>query len=131
PALAKALTATVTAAFHLRAGMLAEVVSPAAYPSYIQGEALIRRNADSADQAIPYFNEAVALDPRSALPYAGLAEAQLMKYVETRDPQWLDRAAEMIAKATSLNSDSARVLQVAGRFKQEHGWFEQAAQDFR
>ena len=131
PAIAKALTATVTGGLHLRIGVLADVVSKTAYPFYIQGEALIRRDAIYADQAIPFFNKAIELDPQSALPYAGLAEAQLMKYTENRDPKWLDRAGEMIDKATSLNPDSARVLQVAGRFKKEHDRYEQAVQDFR
>ena len=85
PAMAKALTATVTRAFHLRTGVLAESVSPAAYRDYIQGLALIRgTDVNAGDKAIPFFNKAIELDPRSALPYAGLAEAQLSKFEKNR-----------------------------------------------
>jgi serine/threonine protein kinase len=130
PAMAKALAATVTRAFHLRSAVLAESVSPAAYRDYIQGLALIRgTDVNAADKAIPFFNKAIELDPRSVLSYAGLAEAQLSKFDKNRDSQWLDPAGETIAKARSLNPDSAHVLVVAGWLKQAHGQYEQAVDD--
>jgi serine/threonine protein kinase len=130
PLLAKALTATVTGAFHLRVGVPLELVSAAAYPSYIQGVNLLRRDQVSADEALPFFQKAIELDPRSALTYAGLAEAQLQKFQRGYGPQWLDSAAQSVAKALSLNADSPPVLLAAGLLKQQHGWYEQAAQDF-
>jgi len=42
--MAKALTATVTRAFHLRTGVIAESVSPAAYRDYIRGLAFDSRH---------------------------------------------------------------------------------------
>jgi len=75
------------------------------------------------------FNRAIELDPRSALSYAGLAEAQLSKFDKNRDNQWLDPAGETIAKARSLNPDSAHVLVVTGWLKQAHGQYEQAVDD--
>ncbi len=132
PAMAKALTATVTRAFHLRTGVVAESVSPAAYRDYIQGLALIRgTDVNAGDKAIPFFNRAIELDPNSALPYAGLAEAQLWNLEKNRDSRWLDPAGEMIAKARSLNPDSPHVLVVAGWFKQAHGQYEQAVEDLK
>jgi serine/threonine protein kinase len=130
PLLAKALTATVTGAFHLRVGVPVELVSAAAYPSYVQGINLLRRDQVSADEALPFFQKALELDPRSALTYAGLAEAQLQKFQRGYGQQWLDLAAQSVAKAQSLNADSAPVLLAAGLLKQQHGWYEQAAQDF-
>jgi tetratricopeptide (TPR) repeat protein len=130
--MAKALTATVTRAFHLRSGVLAESVSPAAYRDYIQGLALIRgTDPNAGDKAIPFFNKAIELDPRSALPYAGLAEAQLWNFEKPGVRQWLDSAGDTIAKAKSLNPDSAHVLLVDGLFKKDHGQYEQAVEDLR
>jgi tetratricopeptide (TPR) repeat protein len=127
---AKALTATVTGAFRLRTGVPLEVVAVAAYPFYIQGLTLLRRDDVSADEAIPFFQKAIEIDPRSALPYAGLAEAQLQKFHRSYGHDWLDAAAQSIAKAESLNADSAPVLLASGLSKQQHGWYEQAARDF-
>src|SRR6516164_1029741 len=128
--LAKALSATVTGAFRLRARVSMELVAAAAYPAYIQGINLLRRDRASADEAIPFFQKAIELDPRSALPYAGLAEAEVQKFQRGYGTEWLDRAAELVAKAQSLNSDSAPVLRAAGLYKQQHGWYEVAALDF-
>jgi tetratricopeptide (TPR) repeat protein len=132
PAMAKALTATVTRAFHLRSGVVAESVLPAAYRDYIQGLALIRgTESNAADKAIPFFNKAIELDPHWALPYAGLAEAQLWNFDKDGSAQWLDSAGEAITKAKSLNPDSAHVLVVAGWFKQDHGQYDQAVEDLQ
>ena len=128
--LAKALTATVTGAFHLHVGVPLELVSAAAYPSYVQGINLLRRDQVSADEALPFFQRAIELDPRSALTYAGLAEAQIQKFQRGYGQQWLDLAAQSVAKAQSLNADSPLVLLAAGMLKQQHGWYELAAQDF-
>jgi tetratricopeptide (TPR) repeat protein len=131
PAMAKALTATVTRAFHLRSGV-AESVLPAAYRDYIQGLALIRgTDSNAGDKAIPFFNQAIELDPRWALPYAGLAEAQLWKFNKDDSRHWLDLAGETISKAKSLNPDSAHVLVVAGAFKQAHGQYDEAVEDLK
>jgi len=127
---AKALTATVTGAFHLRVGVPMELVSAAAYPSYVQGINLLRRDQVSADEAIAFFQKAIELDPRSALTYAGLAEAQVQKFQRGYGREWLDLAAQSVAKAQSLNADSPPVLLAAGLLKQQRGWYERAAQDF-
>ncbi|HEY1336894.1 MAG TPA: serine/threonine-protein kinase, partial [Bryobacteraceae bacterium] len=60
---AKALTATVTGAFRLRARVPLEVVAVPAYPSYVQGINALRRDGVSADAAIPFLLQAAELDP--------------------------------------------------------------------
>ena len=131
PVLAKALTATVTGAFHLPSGAPAETVSAAAYSYYVQGIHLLRRDSVSADEAIPFFQKAVELDPRSALPYAGLADAQMQKFERGHGRLWLDQAEQNVARAQSLNADSVPVILASGSLKQRRGWYERAAQDFR
>jgi len=127
---AKALTATVTGAFRLRARVPLEVLAVAAYPSYVQGINALRRDGVSADAAIPLLLQAAQLDPHSALPHAALAEAYLQKHTRHFGGDWLARATDAITKAQSLNADSAPVLLAAGYVKQVHGWYDQAAQDY-
>jgi Tfp pilus assembly protein PilF len=127
---AKALTATITSAFRLRARVPMEVLAAAAYPSYVQGLNLLRRDDASADEAMPFFRKASEQDPRSALPYAGLAEAYLQKFQRRFGTDWMDRATQAVMRAQSLNTDSAPVLLAAGHLKQLHGWYDQAAQDY-
>ncbi len=130
-AIAKALTATVTGAFHIRSGVEPEAVSQAAYPFYVQGIAVLRRDSTSADEALPLLQKAVDLDPRSALPFAGLAEAQIQKFQHNYGKEWLERAAENVSKAKSLNPDSVPVLLVSASFQRQHGWYEKALQDLQ
>jgi serine/threonine protein kinase/tetratricopeptide (TPR) repeat protein len=126
--LAKALTATIAGGLGLRPVAL-EVVSAAAYPYYIQAMALLQRDQVSADQAIPLFRKAIELDPRSALPLAGLAEAQIQKAIEGFGSDWLDQARSALAHAKSLNPDSATVLLASGLWNLRRGSYEQAIQD--
>jgi tetratricopeptide (TPR) repeat protein len=128
--LARALLGTVTGIFNLRAGVPRESVSGAAYSQYIQGVALMRRDNQSADEAIPYFRKAIDADPRSALPLAGLAKAQIQKFDNKAGQEWLDRAEANVAKAKSINPDAVPVLLVSGSIHQKHGRYEQAIADY-
>jgi serine/threonine protein kinase/Flp pilus assembly protein TadD len=128
--LTKALIATVTRALDLRSDISKELVSAAAYPDFIQGMALLQRDRRSADEAIPFFDKALAIDGRSALPYAARAEAEVDKYTNSYGSQWLDRAKQTIAKAKSLNADAVPVLLASGSVNQAQGFYEQAVQDF-
>ncbi|HEY1342935.1 MAG TPA: protein kinase, partial [Bryobacteraceae bacterium] len=130
PALAKALVATVTEAFRLPAITPKESVAPAAYRPYVEAVDLLRQDSANADKAIPLFTRAIALDPASALPYAGLAEAQVQKYIRGDGGQWLDDAETSVAKARSINPDSVPVLLASGSVQQEHGRYDQAIREF-
>jgi tetratricopeptide (TPR) repeat protein len=129
-ALAKAILATVTGAFQLRSRAPKESVAKAAYPYYVQGMELLRRDAFSADKAIPYFEKAIALDPRSALPCAGLADAQIQKFDRDEGPKWLDMAAASLARAEAINADSVPVLLASGTLQERHGSYEPAIRAF-
>jgi eukaryotic-like serine/threonine-protein kinase len=128
--LTKALIAIVTRALDLHSNIPKELVSAAAYPDYIQGIALSQRDRRSADEAITFFDKALAIDALSALPYAARAEAELDKYLNSYGNQWLDRAKQTIAKAKSLNADAVPVLLASGSVNQAQGFYEQAVQDF-
>ena len=103
----------------------------AAYPSYIQGIGLLRRDPAERRRSHSVLrsghrNRTLAL----ALPYAGLAEAQLQQFQRGFGREWLERAEQTVAKAQSLNADVVPVLLVAGLLKEQSGWYERAAQDY-
>ena len=129
PAVAKAILATVTRAFQLRVAPR-ESLAGAAYVPYVQAMDLLRQSSSNAAAAVPLLQQAIQLDPRSALPYAGLAEAQIQRSLGGDGSQWLDAAAGSIAQAKSLNSDSPKVLLASGFFEQQHGRYEQAIREF-
>jgi serine/threonine protein kinase/Tfp pilus assembly protein PilF len=80
----------------------APTTSPEAYDAYLRG--MFRFRKDQWVEAIPLFEQAVALDPRFALAHAALANAYVRKffYVEP-DKQWEERAYAEIEKALSLD----------------------------
>jgi len=90
--LANALTATITGAFQLRGAASNESMSPAAYPDYIQGMAFKRRGVTQANEAIAAFARAAAIDPKSAMPHARLAEIDMQKFDAGFGREWIDRA---------------------------------------
>lgn len=124
-ALARAFAAIVSEAFRLPAPDRPEELSGEAGAAYAEGMALVRGSLDGGAAAMPLFERASTLAPRSALPYAGLAEAQLQRFQSERGA-WLDRAEAAIAKARSLDADSVPVLIGASAVAQERGLYEDA-----
>jgi tetratricopeptide (TPR) repeat protein len=98
---------------------------------YDWGLFLLRRDDESFDDAIPLFEQAAALDPRSPLPLAGLAEAKIMKYQAKRDRAYLEEAQRSLRSAESLSPDSVRVRLVAGQLNQTAGQYQKALEDYR
>ena len=76
-----------------------------AYDFYLRGrELLYRKGKKNTERAIEMFEEAAALDPGFASPYAGLAEAYASMY-EWYDGNslWLSKAIDVNQKALSLD----------------------------
>ena len=120
--MAKAIVAIVAGAFQLRNAVPRESVSGPAYAPYVQGLELLRQDATAnVEKAIPYIEQAIQFDPKSALPYAALAEAQMVRFTRGDGSQWLDASGASIEKARSINADSVPVLLIAGWFEQQHG----------
>jgi eukaryotic-like serine/threonine-protein kinase len=125
-----ALAGMVTGTLRLPALPSAAVVNAAAGRDYWAGLYWLRRNS-GVDAALISLERAVAADPDSPLTYAGLAEAQWIKYALSKDRLWLDRATESVRQAESRNPDVAAVLCAAGLLKANAGWYDQAAADYR
>jgi tetratricopeptide (TPR) repeat protein len=124
----KALLATITGALHLKPTLAPESVNAAASADYMQGVALLR--FDKWDEALPYLQRANQLDPQSALPYAGLAEAELQKFRHGQGRKWLDDAEPLVERAVSINPDSVPVLLVSGLLHRMRGNYGEAARQF-
>jgi tetratricopeptide (TPR) repeat protein len=124
-----ALVGVVTEAFRLPLGSSDELVSGPAGASYAKGIGLLREASTNSAQAISYFQHAISLNPWSALPYAGLAEAQLRLF-ETEGGHWLDAARDSVARAKRLNAAAVPVLFVSGALAEQYGRYEDAIRDF-
>src|SRR5262249_18484012 len=97
-----ALAGAVSLSLRLQGSPSEETLSSAATAPYDQGLSLLGRDDESFDHAIPLFEEAARLDPRSPLPLSALAEAQIMKFEATKDRTYLENAQRSLTAAESL-----------------------------
>ncbi len=127
----EALAGAISAALRLHGSAVVETLSPEATPFYDRGLYLLRKDDQSFDEAIPQFEQAARLNPRSPLPLAGLTEAEIMKFEATAATGSFEDAQRFLNAAESLNPDSVSVLLAAGRLHQSTGQYEKALEDFR
>ncbi|MDZ4798357.1 MAG: protein kinase [Bryobacteraceae bacterium] len=128
--LAKAILGTVTGGLQL-AALTTETVASSAYADYVQGMALLNRDNTSAPLAVPFLQRAAAADPKSPLPLAALAEAQLRMYRGSKDPAMLQLAEQLAAKAGTMNPDAPEVVLIDGLLKLDQSLYRQAAEAFQ
>lgn len=126
-----ALAGVIMSTLHLGRTAASDAISPAATAAYDRGLSYLQRDDRSFDNAMEAFQQAAQLDPRSPLPLAGLAEAQLKKNRATHDRHWLVAAQDTIRAAEAVNPDSVAVLLASGRIKEDTGQYEKALQDYR
>jgi tetratricopeptide (TPR) repeat protein len=124
-----ALAGFATGALHLPT-LAIPAMNSAAERDYQSGSNLLRRDS-TIDAALSAFERAQAADPDSALVYAGLAEAQWLKYGLTRGGDWLARATESTKQAQRRNPDLPRVLYVAGTLDFVNSLYELAAAEYQ
>jgi serine/threonine protein kinase/tetratricopeptide (TPR) repeat protein len=120
-----ALAGVVSSAFHLPPLTTYATVQPEAAVSYQQGIALLPDD-QKIDAALAAFQSASQADPDSALPFAGLAEAQRRKAVLTRQASWRVQALESWSQGELRNPDCAEVHRIAGLLEYDRSRPEQA-----
>lgn len=95
-------------------------VKPTARKDYFLGVKLSKRAATAID-AITALERAVVADPDSPLIYAALAEAQWIKYEQTQDRSWLEKAKSSAAKAAIRFPDAAQLHRIRGALESTEG----------
>lgn len=88
-----------------------------AYQSYLRGRFYAsKRTAKDAQSSIDYYQQAVALDPKFALAFAGLAEANwfLALYSYPQLNNLIPKAKELALKALELDNSLAEPHSVLG-----------------
>ncbi len=83
---------------------------------YLQGQASFREphSDDTLNTAESYFRQSLEVDPRFAMAYAGLCDANLGRYIITRDVTVFEDAERACHRALTLDGDSPRVLAALG-----------------
>jgi serine/threonine protein kinase/tetratricopeptide (TPR) repeat protein len=82
-----------------------------AYDLYLKGRDALRGNQGTRDTqaAIQFLNGALRQDPNFALAYAGLADANLRLYKDTKDSLYADKALSSAQKSENLNASLPEV----------------------
>jgi tetratricopeptide (TPR) repeat protein len=109
----------------------ARPVSPDAYEAYLRGRYyLAKRSEEGLRKALVCFQDAVQKDPNSALPYAGLADADnFFSYFQLLRPQEARPEAKVAAlKALKLDPGSAEAHTALARVMAEYEWDWQGAE---
>ena len=127
--LAAALAAQVSTALHLH-GQSSEKIAASATPAYDRGLYYLRLDVQNTIDAIKSFQEAHQLDPRSPLPLAGMVEAEIAQFDDSRTPDHLERARQYLQMAESLDADSVRVHLAAGMLHEASGEYGQALDQY-
>lgn len=88
----------------------------AAYSLYLKGQEALRGlpNAEAIQKAMDDYTSALQHDSGFALAYAGLADANLRMYKQTRDRIWIDEATQAATRAQQLNSNLPQVYIALG-----------------
>jgi len=114
---AQQIRATLTSQEELRLARSSRV-NPEGYEAYLRGKfSFHKRNRDreATDTSIRWFEQAVQLDPESALAHAALAEAYTTRFF-SHDPsrEWEERAYVHIEKALALDPNLAEAYVARG-----------------
>ena len=106
-------------------------VEPGAYEFYEQGRGyLLRYDADNVERAISLFEKAIQQDANFALAYANIAFAYSLRYRQTGDASWHEKAREAAAKAIALNDKLASAHSALGSVDQDSGDLDGAIREF-
>jgi tetratricopeptide (TPR) repeat protein len=65
------------------------------------------------------------------LPKAGLVEALVLKYKETKEDRWIKNAEQALREAEAIDPDCVPALLAGGRLETSNGHYEEALQNYR
>jgi len=107
---------------------LAPTRSHAAYDLYLKGQALLLGSSGQGrmDEAIGYFRQALAGDPRFARAQAGICRAEIRRFEAARDPDAFARAQAACARAGEMDPVLREVDLALGDLARVRGELDQA-----
>jgi tetratricopeptide (TPR) repeat protein/TolB-like protein/tRNA A-37 threonylcarbamoyl transferase component Bud32 len=107
--------------------------TPGAFDLYTQGRGYLQRYEQSQNiaSAISLFKSALEKDPRYALAEAALGEAYWRMYMQTKDSQWAEQAAEASNSASEMNDKLPQVYVTLGMVQSGTGRYNDASQSLR
>lgn len=99
-----------------------------AYKHYLAGQGYLYRfdHSDNIDKAVEAFKSAIAIDPNYADAYAGLAEAQLQKFNESRDVSLLLPMSDTVSQLMQIDSNHFLLNYLQGELKLKQGEYNQS-----
>lgn len=124
-----ALAGFVTGSLHLPP-LEISAMNAQAEADYRLGSEFLKRES-TINESLSAFDRARVADPDSALIYAGLAEAQWIKWGLGHGNEWISGAAESTRQAQRRNPDLPRVLYVAGTTDFVNSLYELAAAEYQ
>jgi TolB-like protein/DNA-binding winged helix-turn-helix (wHTH) protein/Flp pilus assembly protein TadD len=107
-------------------------VSTTAYNQYLKGRQILRQpgEIDALNAAQALFEEAIELDPRFSLAYAGLCETHLAVYRYTRSVEIFEQAEIACHRALTLDGGLAEVYTALGNLYRHSGQYIKAEQEY-
>ena len=97
----------------------------AASQAYQKGRYLwSQRTADALERSIPFFEQAIALDPNYALAYSGLADSYVLAYLYSprNRREWVKRAKQALERALGLDPQLAQALATSAGITFQYDW---------
>jgi serine/threonine-protein kinase len=87
-----------------------------AYDLYLKGRDALRKQQDikNVQSAIDLFEQAIKKDPVFPLAYAGVADASLVMYRETKNSFWSAKALAAAQQAHSMNDTQPEIILALG-----------------
>jgi tetratricopeptide (TPR) repeat protein len=87
-----------------------------AYDLFMRGRSQLKGKATDGNykEALALFDQAIALDPRFARAYAGIAESSFGLYRVTKDLQWSQKGLNAAQQAENLDRELPEVHMIVG-----------------
>ncbi len=99
-----------------------------AYEKYLHGQDLLKgqQTVPNFQNALQLFKQATDADPTFALAFAGMADAEMHLYDQTKDPGLLDQAQVAAERAQSLNRNLPEAYVALGNVDRYKGRTEES-----
>jgi tetratricopeptide (TPR) repeat protein/tRNA A-37 threonylcarbamoyl transferase component Bud32 len=106
-------------------------ISKQALPYYLQGLDYLRRDSTSYDLATGFFEQAMARDSAAVLPRLALADAQVLRFNDTRDKTALAAARSNLQDALATHADLPEVHASIGNLYRSEGRYQDAVRELQ